>query len=91
MTGTDMWTRRFLAVMIVFGFFAALAALFYVRDLAQSVREMIAILIGVLGAKFGTVYDFTFGDADRERDLDRVLTRGDSGSPVSGLERDDHG
>lgn len=93
MTGSDVGMRRFLSVSVVIGFFGALAALLFLPDLNPNVRETVAMLIGVLGAKFGTVYDFAFGDADRERQLDSVhiISRGDSGSPVSGSERDEHG
>ena len=93
MTGSDAGMRRFLSVSVVIGFFGALASLLFLPDLNPNVRETVAMLIGVLGAKFGTVYDFAFGDADRERQLDSVhmISRGDSGSPVSGSERDEHG
>lgn len=95
MTGSDVAMRRFLAVSVVIGFFGALAALLFLPDLNQNVRETVAMLIGVLGAKFGTVYDFAFGDAERERLIDGVhlgaITRGDSGLPVSGEGRDEHG
>ena len=65
MTGEDVVARRFLAISVVVGFFGALAALLFLPTLNPSVRETVAMLIGVLGAKFGTVYDFAFGSADR--------------------------
>ena len=65
MTGEDVVTRRFLAISVVIGFFGALAALLFLPSLNPNVRETVAMLIGVLGAKFGTVYDFAFGNADR--------------------------
>lgn len=91
MTGSDIAMRRFLSVSVVIGFFGALAALLFLPDLNSNVRETVAMLIGVLGAKFSTVYDYAFGDADRERQLDSVhiISRGDTGSPVSDLGRDD--
>ena len=64
-TNSDVAMRRFLAVAVVFGFFGSLAALLFLPTLNPSVRETVAMLIGVLGAKFGTVYDFAFGSADR--------------------------
>ena len=83
--------RRFLSVSVVIGFFGALAALLFLPDLNSNVRETVAMLIGVLGAKFGTVYDYAFGDADRERQLDgaHIILRGDMGSSVSEEGRDD--
>lgn len=76
MTGEDVVTRRFLAVAVVFGFFGSLAALLFLPTLNPSVRETVAMLIGVLGAKFGTVYDFAFGSADR---FGGGTTRGERG------------
>ena len=61
----DLALRRFLAISVVVGFFASLAALLLLPELNQSLRETVAILIGVLGAKFGTVYDYAFGNAER--------------------------
>lgn len=91
MTGSDVGMRRFLSVAVVIGFFGALTALLFLPDLNPNVRETVAMLIGVLGAKFGTVYDYAFGDADRERQMDSVhiISRGDTGSPVGDLGRDD--
>ena len=91
MTGSDIAMRRFLSVSVVIGFFGALAALLFLPDLNSNVRETVAMLIGVLGAKFGTVYDYAFGDAERERILDSAQTviRGDAVPPVSGFDRDD--
>ena len=91
MTGSDVGMRRFLSVSVVIGFFGALASLLFLPDLNPNVRETVAMLIGVLGAKFGTVYDYAFGDADRERQMDSVhiISRGDTGSPVGDLGRDD--
>ena len=65
MTGEDVVARRFLAISVVIGFFGALAALLFLPSMNPDVRETVAMLIGVLGAKFGTVYDFAFGSADR--------------------------
>ena len=59
----DMLMQRFLAVAVVLGFFAAFAALLFVPALDGSVRDAVAILVGVLGAKFGTVYDYSFGSS----------------------------
>lgn len=63
--GEDVVARRFLAISVVVGFFGALAALLFMPSMNPDVRETVAMLIGVLGAKFGTVYDFAFGSADR--------------------------
>ena len=63
MTGEDVVTRRFLAISVVIGFFGALAALLFLPSLNPNVRETVAMLIGVLGAKFGTVYDYSFGSS----------------------------
>lgn len=59
----DIWMQRFLAGAVVVGFFGALGVLLFVPTLDDGVRDAVAILVGVLGAKFGTVYDYSFGSS----------------------------
>lgn len=69
----DMLMQRFLAVAVVLGFFAAFTALLFVPALDDGVRDAVAILVGVLGAKFGTVYDYSFGSSHESAVKEKLI------------------
>jgi uncharacterized membrane protein len=57
--------RTLLAAAIVALIAATEAALFF-TPVPQPVRDILQVVVGVLIAKFGTVYDFYFGSAQTE-------------------------
>ena len=61
-TLTPLQSRGWLALAVVLLLAASEAALF--ANLAPSaVRDILNVLVGVVIAKFGTVYDYYFGSA----------------------------
>ena len=55
-------TRTVLALTIV-GLVAATEAALFAFAVPQPVRDILQVVVGVLIAKFGTVYDYYFGSA----------------------------
>jgi hypothetical protein len=54
--------RAFLAIAIVLLVAATEAAILYLR-ISSIARDILQVIVGVLIAKFGTVYDYYFGSA----------------------------
>jgi membrane protein YqaA with SNARE-associated domain len=61
-----------LACLICLMFGAAVVALFYVEPPAGA-REPLLILIGVLGARFGSIVDYYFGSSAGSAEKNNLL------------------
>jgi len=67
------WVQPTLSFLAVFGFFATLAGLYLGDAVDASTRDILLVLIGILGAVFKDVYGFYFGSSKGSKDKDALL------------------
>lgn len=61
-----------IAFLILFGFFAVIAALVYFEG-HSNMRDALLIMVGALGAAFGAVVNFYFGSSSGSQSKDQLL------------------
>lgn len=83
-------TQNVIAILVVTGFFLVLGLLFVgAVTIPDNISPAVLVLIGTLGAKFGTVVDFYHGSSKGSQDKDAVISG--SPSPAAKDKKDDRG
>ena len=67
------WVQPALALLAIFGFFAALGALYYGKAVDPGQRDILLVLLGILGSVFKDVFGFYFGSSKGSKDKDAQL------------------
>lgn len=60
-------TPQVLAYLIVGGFLASIGCLFVDSSMTENTKQVLMILLGVLGAKCGSIIDFYFGSSSSNK------------------------
>lgn len=85
-TPRDSTMKALLAVIIVLGFFAVLAALFFAKELGESVKDVLLVMLGALIAAFKEITGFFFGSSSGSAAKSATLEQHLSGSGMGQLE-----
>lgn len=56
-----------IAFSVIGGFFITFFMLIFDTHVAPETKEPLMLLIGIIGAKFGTIVDYFFGDSKKEK------------------------
>lgn len=67
---SQAWVQPALAFLAVLGFFATLVGLYFGDAVDTSTRDILLVLIGILGAVFKDVFGFYFGSSKGSKDKD---------------------
>lgn len=73
-----------LAILIVLGFFACIAALLFAPPPNDTMRDTLLVMVGALGAAFGAIVQYYFGSSSGSTAKDRVIA---NSMPVAGVDK----
>lgn len=76
-TGTQRDTAGWLAILVTLGFFAVIAGLLFV-GVPQASRQILNIVLGVLGTGFTMILSYYFGSSKGGDDMAKTVTNGNA-------------